>query len=306
MRSMIDYKPITIEDKTVFAPYLSNVAKLGCGYSFANLLMWGLQKAAILHDHIIFFAQFDSEALYPYPAGSGDKKKVLDAIINDSKERGIACCLSRLGENEKLMLETLYPCRFRFECDPNSSDYVYDINDLADLKGRKYHRKRNHFKHFCTEHPEYTTEALNEDNLSRAVQMIDDWYADKLQENPDGDYQAEQKAISKALRYYRELELEGMILLDGEDILAVTIGSQIDDETFDVHFEKARSDVDGAYTAINCEFAKHIRDKYPQIRFLNREEDLGIEGLRKAKMSYYPHHMVEKYNAYLLEDGCEN
>jgi len=73
----------------------------------------------------------------------------------------------------------------------------------------------------------------------------------------------------------------------------------------DVHFEKARPDVDGAYAVINCEFARYIRQKHPYIRFLNREEDMGLEGLRKAKESYYPHHMTEKCWACLLEDGYD-
>jgi hypothetical protein len=88
-------------------------------------------------------------------------------------------------------------------------------------------------------------------------------------------------------------------------VLAVTLGSMLSENTLDVQFEKARWDVDGAYAAVNCEFAKYIREKMPQIEFLNREEDMGLEGLRKAKLSYNPHHMVEKQWACLLEDCYE-
>ena len=93
--------------------------------------------------------------------------------------------------------------------------------------------------------------------------------------------------------------------MDGDRILAMTLGSRLSSDTFYVHFEKARSDVQGAYGAVNCEFARYIREKYPEVKYLNREEDMGIEGLRRAKKSYYPHHLVEKYWAHLWEDGYE-
>ena len=93
--------------------------------------------------------------------------------------------------------------------------------------------------------------------------------------------------------------------MEGADVLAVTLGAPLSEETFDVNFEKARSDVDGAYTVINQEFARYLREKYPQLKYLNREDDLGLEGLRKAKESYCPDHMAEKCWACLLEDGCD-
>ena len=92
------------------------------------------------------------------------------------------------------------------------------------------------------------------------------------------------------------------MLLDGGEVLAVTLGSRLSKDTIDVHFEKAREDVEGAYAAINCEFARYLRDKYPEIKFLNREDDMGLEGLRRAKLSYQPHHFEEKYWACRMED----
>ena len=99
--------------------------------------------------------------------------------------------------------------------------------------------------------------------------------------------------------------METLVLTDGGEVIAMTMGSFLAEDTVDVHFEKAREDVDGAYAAINCEFARYLREKYPQLRFLNREEDMGLEGLRKAKESYCPHHMTEKCWAHLKEDGYD-
>ena len=115
----------------------------------------------------------------------------------------------------------------------------------------------------------------------------------------------EQAAVYKALRHYDQLGLEGIVLVNEEQILAMTIGSRLSGDTFDIHFEKARAGADTAYTVINCEFARYLRSRYPELQFLNREDDLGLEGLRKAKLSYYPHHLVEKCWACLLEDGYD-
>ena len=109
-------------------------------------------------------------------------------------------------------------------------------------------------------------------------------------------------AMSRAFRHYVGLHMEGAALLDGGEVIAVTMGSRMGKDTFDIHFEKAREDVEGAYAAVNCEFVRYLRLKYPEVRYLNREDDVGLEGLRKAKLSYNPDHMIPKYWAYLAED----
>ncbi|MBQ8408463.1 MAG: DUF2156 domain-containing protein [Clostridia bacterium] len=302
---MIDFRPITAKERTLYENALPDGNERGCEFSFANLYLWGRQNFAVLHEHIALFSQFNRHSVYPYPIGRGDKKAVLDAIITDAKVRGIPCRITGLSASAKETLEALYPGKFRFHCDEGSFDYVYDINDLADLKGKKYHGKRNHLNRFQEAVPHYTVEPLSENNLPLVRQMVSDWYEARLRENPHGDYHMEQAALEKAFRDYRELGMEGLVLLNGEDVLAVTLGSRLSEDTFDVHFEKARSDIQGAYPAINCEFARYIRNKYPSVRYLNREEDMGLEGLRKAKQSYHPHHMIEKYWACLLEEGYD-
>lgn len=99
--------------------------------------------------------------------------------------------------------------------------------------------------------------------------------------------------------------MEGLVLMDAGQMLAMTMGSPLSGSTFDVQFEKALEDADGAYPTINYEFARYLREKYPHLLWLNREDDLGIEGLRKAKLSYCPDHFIEKNWACLLEDGYD-
>ncbi len=302
---MIDFEPLTLEKKSYYGMLLRCGGERGCEYSFANLYLWGRQKAAIVHDHLVLFSQFNRRSVYPYPVGEGDKKPVIQAIMDDARERGISCRLTGLNQTAMEQMERDFPGLFRFHCDRDSYDYVYAIDDLADLKGRKYQRKRNYYNRFREQYPYYTTEPLCGENLSKVVDMVEAWYETRLREEPRGDYHMERSALKRALAHYRELDMEAMVLVDGGEILAVTMGSPLAEDTFDIHFEKARQDVDGAYTVINREFAQHLRNKYPQLRYLNREDDLGLEGLRKAKLSYCPHHLVEKCWACLLEDGYD-
>ncbi len=155
---------------------------------------------------------------------------------------------------------------------------------------------------FRAEHPEAVRVPLEPGNLEMARNMVEDWYRQRLAEDPHGEYLLERIAMDRAFRHFQALGMEGLMLLDGGRVLAVTMASRLSRNTMDVHFEKAREDVDGAYAAINCEFARYLREKHPELEFLNREDDMGLEGLRKAKLSYQPHHFEEKYWACLMED----
>ncbi len=195
---------------------------------------------------------------------------------------------------------------FQFRSERDNFDYVYDINKLADLKGRKYQQKRNHIHRFRDAVPEARVVQLEEATLPLARKMMDQWYADREKSVPDMDFHLEKVAVDRALTHFRELGLDGIVLMDGQEPVAVTMGSFLTDTIFDVHFEKAREDIQGAYAAVNQEFSKYLRDKYPALAYLNREDDLGIEGLRKAKLSYGPEFLIEKYWAYPKEDNYEN
>ncbi len=302
---IIDFKPFTPKDKSLYEKYLFSESKRGCEFSFANLCLWGRQSFTEILGHIVMFSQFDRRTVYPYPLGAGDKKPVLDAIIADSRARGIPCRITGLVGNAAETLAALYPDKFRFHCDRGSYDYVYDINDLAELKGKKYHGKKNHLNRFIENHEGYIAEPISDQNLSLVRKMAENWYISKKNENSDDDYHMEKAAIERALKGYTELGLEGILITHNGEALAFTMGSRLSKDTFDVHFEKARSDVNGAYTVVNYEFARYIREKYPDVKYLDREEDMGLEGLRRAKESYKPHHMVEKCWAHLVEDGYD-
>lgn len=302
---MIDFKSITLNEKELYEKYLFDGKERGCEYSFANLFMWGKQRYAVESDHIVLFSQYYKRSVYPFPVGAGDKKAVLDDVMADALERGLECRITGITESDKELMESLYPDKFEYHRDRDFFDYVYAVEDLAQLKGRKYHGKKNHFNKFMAMHPDYKIEAISDKNILKVQDMVARWYKDRIEELPDSDFTMEQKAIGKAFKNYKELGMEGIIITDHNEVLAMTMGSPLSYNTFDVNFEKALSGVDGAYAAINREFAVYITETHPEIEFLNREDDMGLEGLRKAKKSYHPHHMVEKWWATIAEDAYD-
>lgn len=295
--ALLNFHPVSLEDRDRYQQILWNNGTRGCEYSFPNLFMWGEQNITFTDGHAVLFSRFGSRYLYPYPIGSGEKKTVLDAIMRDAAARGIEWRFSGLLPHEKDELASLYPNRFEFVSNEGSLDYVYSIDDLADLAGRKYHSKRNHCKRFEGSYPNHVIEKLDDRNLPRVREMVTAWYDAKQAQDPDGDFDMEKIAIERAFDNYSALGFEGLALISSGEVLAFTMGNRMTEDTFDVNYEKARPNAEGAYAAINRAFARYIREKYPEVRFLNREEDMGIEGLRRAKMSYYPHHRVEKYRA---------
>ena len=303
---MIPFERLNLNQKEEYEGYLAHLGDHGCEYSFVNKFLWGRQKAVFMNGYLVVFAQFDRKSIYLFPIGTGEVKPVLDAVIHDARARGIPCYISGMSKADCEQVEALYPGMFRFHLDRDSFDYVYAIDDLADLKGRKFQKKRNHANRFDAEHPNARILPLDETTRARAFCMLQQWYKNREETDPLNDFHLEKLATERAFAFQKQLGLEGIVLLEGDELLAFTMGSFLTPDTMDIHFEKAREDVPGAYNTINREFARYLRAKYPQLRWLNREDDMGLEGLRKAKLSYNPDHMVEKYWARLWEEEDES
>lgn len=302
---MIDFRPVSVNDKDLYNKFKYFTKDRGCECTFANLILWGEQSIAVYDNILLRFSYYDGHYSYAFPIGDGDKKSAIEAIIEDAKERNIPCTFFGVYKDDVAFLENLFPEKFAFIKSRDSFDYVYDINSLADLKGRKYHSKRNHLHRFREAHPNYTTEPLSQSNLHLAKELAEKWYTEKLAENPDSDFSMERVAIKRAFENYQTLKMEGLLLKSGDTVLAFTMGSRMSDDTFDVHFEKAVSDAATAYVVINFEFANYIRDKYPEVKYLDREEDMGLWGLRKAKESYRPAYLTEKYKAISIDKNLK-
>lgn len=231
---------------------------------------------------------------YTFPLGKGDVAKALAEIEKDAKECGERLQFAFVTEEQKEVLENAMPARFCYSSDAGDSDYIYLRSELASLSGKAFHKKKNHFSKFVRTYPDYKYYEIGACNIYDAQKVADAWYYEHLHDE-DASQLAEYKAIKEALENFEELGLIGGIIYVNYSPCAMTIASKINENTVDVHFEKAVGEyaLNGGYAAIN----KLFSEKLDGVTWLNREEDIGIEGLRKAKLSYRPKIMLKKYSA---------
>jgi hypothetical protein len=245
---MLKFRDISISDREFMTGVLKKLDRQGCEACFANNLAWGKTY--------------------------GSQIAILDDgyIIKSSKYV--------FGYNVDMKCE-------KSVSSLDFSDYIYEINDLINLSGSKYHSKRNHLKKAGN----YTVDELSEKYFSRCREIP-----------TAGD--DESTAIDVFFEYYKELELTGIVLLDGDKVIGYALGGAINSDTFDENIEKGLKEYDGVYVRLLNEFALHIDKKYAgKFRYLNREEDLGIEGLRKSKQSWHPVYLLNK--SYCLAEFTE-
>ena len=290
----INFKRAELEDKEVISHYFKHHTSRSCERTFVNVYLWSRHykvQFAIVEDTLVFKSQDDGLA-FAFPAGEPENvKKALEVLMEYSKEQGYPFCMYNVTPDFFALLEQWYPGRFQIEYNEDDADYVYESEKLATLSGKKLHSKRNHVNKFKTEYKgRWSYEPITKDNLEECFQMGLKWRNDNGCEE-DEEKNAEICVTLNSLRLFEELELVGGILrVDGE-IVAFTIGEPICSDTFVVHIEKAYADISGAYNMINQQFVEHECMNY---KYVNREEDTGSEGLRKAKRSYRPVFMVEK------------
>ena len=297
---MIAFHTPTLEDKPWIDAALRSSGERGCEYTFANLFAWSApyrQHVAQIEGCLTAHMTGAIGLCYLYPVG-GDERAALTALQEDARERGERFQLACISEEHIQKLEQWFPGAFLFEPDRDGFDYLYDINRLCELTGKKLHGKRNHINRFLEEHPDWSFEPITAANLTECAAMDERWYQENLGYDGDETMREDGVALRKCIAHYDRMGLEGGLLRAGGKVVAFTMGEPMgESDTYDVHFEKAFAEVQGAYPMINREFARWVRAHHPQIRYLNREDDMGVEGLRKAKESYYPDRMVEKYSA---------
>lgn len=227
---------------------------------------------------------------------SGVKEPLL-LIKNEAEKENIPLCFGNVTVEEKNILLSCFDKAFA-EKDDGLSDYIYLTEDLSLLSGKKYSRKRNHISQFRKKYGEWYFENLSQKNMKQALLIEENWFSENC-ENEEAlkDLQAEKEIIYSIYSNFDFFTsvcgMKGGILSSRGEPFAFCISSVLSKDVTDVHFEKCLSDYasDGGYAVINRAFSESVCTK-----FINREEDLGIEGLRKAKLSYYPYVILEKYN----------
>jgi len=222
------------------------------------------------------------------PIGPGDKRKALDILCEQVRQLSPEPRICRVSE--RFLKKHVDPGRYVSFLDRDNSDYVYSTLDLVQLSGRKYHKKKNLLNRFLKSNTfEYRT--LDIELVECLLDMQEKWCRIKECADKPG-LLAEDYAIYEALTHFGELDYQGGAIQINSTIEAFSLGEALNTDTAVIHFEKANPDIPGLYSAINHLFCSN---RWSDVEYINREQDLGIEGLRKAKESYYPHHMVNKY-----------
>ncbi len=287
-------KPLTINDRSLFYQYYKeNPAK--CSYlSFANLFLW--KDAEDIHyfeyeNHLVVTGKsiYNGERYFMMPLGGclcGKLKAYLDENFGQNYHiYGITHLdVEKVREN----------CGnfFQIERVRDMDNYVYLRDKLCTLAGKKLHGKRNHINQFKEQYS-YSYQPLTSANLDMLRSFIEEWY-EKKQVEGDSSIFLEKTALENALSHFDALELKGGAIIVEGKVIAFSIGERLNEDTALIHFEKADTAYRGSYPLINQEFVKNA---WLDVTYINREDDMGIEGLRKAKLSYQPDMMIEMYSA---------
>ncbi len=293
---MLEFHPIKMQDKARAEKILFGTANMGCEYCFGTMFIWkDVYKTQIaFHGDMLTAKYYTQDGVnYCCPTGEGDFAEMVELIIEDAHREGVKPMIGGCSLAEKQKLEELFPGKFTFTADDSRFDYIYKSSDLATLSGRKYHGKRNHISAFIKNNPDWSFEEINPANIGQCASMNERWLM--LNEYKDEEaISAEHNALNVALAHFDELGFYGGLIRVGHEVVAFSFGEKLKDGIFCTHFEKAYSSIQGAYPIINREMAIRLCDEY---ELINREEDTGAPGLRKAKRSYYPEIWLEKYIA---------
>jgi len=301
-KSSIDFHPVTVADKPLFEYYTFSSKEQNCDLNFANIFCWSdtyhTEIAEVDNSLVIRFDNGGAKC-YMQPFCIGDKALIVERLRQDAFSQRVPLRLYGLSREWREFLEKTYPDEFAFDTPRALCDYIYRTEDLARLQGRKYQPKRNHINHFVTRNDWYA-EPLSKANIKDCIALNKKW----LQGREVGEMeQAEQRALHRAFDNFEALGLRGLVLYANGAPAAFSYGTPINNDTFCIHIEKYDAEVQGAATMINRLMAQSLEEEF---EFVNREDDLGLEGLRFAKISYHPIALLEKTSAlHLTAEQCE-
>lgn len=307
----MDWHTATLEELSVLQKCALNNNFFANNYSAVNTILYSKKyKALIAIEKGWFFEKYceDEKSIFSFPHNMNGDKSNIKAAIQDLAKSAVqennvnTCIFKNITSEEKDIINSLFEV-IKIEATPSYNDYIYLTENLSTLSGARYSKKRNHINQFKKKHPDVKFELLDEHNIKYAYEIEEKWLLENTLQNQDTkkddsqDLQQEQKIIQTALdnfTYFSEhADMKGGILFVENEPVAFCLSSTLSNSVTDIHFEKCLSAFakDGGYAVINNEFAKTVSTKY-----INREEDLGIEGLRKAKRSYYPEIFLEKFD----------
>ena len=287
--SIDDFKPIKLEDKHLFDKHYEKYPPVHSDNLFTTMISWreyGKYKYAFLEDNLIIMSQVKNQVQFRPPSGKR-KKEVFDKVLRLAKEQTSNYPFGLIDDQTKDWLLNNYP-KLEFIPRRQFFDYIYLASNLADLPGSAYSKIRNRLNKFKRNF-EYSVEKISKENINELGEFLKRWCLWKDCES-DPLLENEKKAILYSMSHFFELKLSGIAMRINGEIEAIAVYEGMNPDTAVVHYEKGSPDFDGIYKAINQETAKIIQKDF---MFINRESDMNLPGLRKAKMSYRPHHMIE-------------
>ena len=302
----MEFREITIQDRDWMRQLLGYSDNRAAEFNFTVLFIWRdimNSRVCRVGEFLIvkFHPQGTSAPMYLFPAGRGDEqqiKHVIGMCIEDAVAGGYPFLMASVQQQQKEVLETLFPDRFSYEPVRNSFDYIYSAEDLAFLRGKKFQSKRNFVSRFKRQEG-WNYEIVGKENISECMEMSLRWCA-KYGCGKNPSMQSEHCSVKNALENFEELGLQGGLLRLNGEVVAFTIAEKTNSDTLLVHIEKAYADIPGAYPAIANEFLRNsiVVDAQTgelSVKYINREDDAGDLGLREAKMQYHPLFLLEKY-----------
>jgi len=292
---VLNFKPISLEKQSEYSKYFEKCPQKASDYSFVNL--WGWAKEYGLDwawtDNLVWIRQSIPEILYWAPVGPWDG---VDWMSCFNEFSGKQAPFIRIPEKLLLTWKESYGDRIAIEEERGSWDYLYSISELIELKGKRFHKKRNLLNQF-TKNYNFQFIPFGTEAIHMAMTMQEDWCTWRDCESSDV-LAAENNAISRVLNSWEKLGgLIGGAIIVNETMAAYTVAESLSADMLLIHFEKGNTDFKGVYQAINQLFLENSGKNY---EIVNREQDLGDEGLRKAKLSYHPVDFIKKYRVDLL------
>lgn len=297
----MQFTPIDIYSKDIIKDFFNMQRIEASDMLFGNLYIWHFSRDisyAILNDCLVIKTKFPNEP-YPfifYPLGLGDRIHTIRDVMEYFLENDMKFSIRSLESYQKDELELMMPNMFDISPNRDRFDYLYSVADLINLSGRKFHRKKNHLNRFLNLYPGFTYDRIDSSNARSVLDAYKVWFYDNPNIN-DG-LRNEFIGIESALMNFNMLDMKGGMIKIDDKIAAFSLGEQINDNSVVIHIEKGNTFYEGIYQAINQQF---LCNDWSDMEFVNREEDLGIEGLRHAKMTYSPIRFIEKFEATLKE-----
>ena len=294
---MLTFHPLTLSDKEKIDVYVKKENSRSGDFNFNTMFLWDDKFRRMVADgdaYIVALRPDGGAPLFLWPIGSGDPAPIVREMLDYCAAEGFPLSFFGLEERHAEALEAMFPGKFTIAEDRDYEDYIYEAEKLITLGGKHLHGKRNHINRFIQEH-EWRFEPLTRELFPECNALLEGWT--EQTDTSVGMVGSEHTAIMRSFAHFEVLGLEGGALFAEDQLVAFSIGEKIAPDTFQVRFEKARRDINGAYPMINREFVKLITERNPDIRYINREDDMGMENLRKSKQSYYPAFLLRKFTA---------